>query len=382
MKPWYDERFQIGLLGGGQLGRMFIQSALDWDVAVAVLDPDPDAPCAELGKPFQIGDWRDGDAVLRFGQDKDVITVEIEDICVEALQTLEAQGVAVRPAASVLALVQDKGLQKDFYRDNDFPTAPYVCVADKADMARLDDSLFPVAQKCRRGGYDGKGVQILRDKSELDRAFGVPSVVEQYVPLQREIAVIAARNARGETAVFPVVECCFNRKANLVELLYAPADLSAETEGEAARLAVAVAEKLELEGILAVEFFVHRDGRLLINEMAPRPHNSGHHTLEANATSQYEQQLRAILNLPLGETRAYGPAAMVNLLGAAGQSGVPVYENIESLVAAPDVHLHRYGKKQTRPYRKMGHFTVLGTDRDAVVSRAKRLQQGVAIRAR
>ncbi|MEH0007137.1 MAG: 5-(carboxyamino)imidazole ribonucleotide synthase [Flavobacteriales bacterium] len=381
MKPWYDARFTIGLLGGGQLGRMFIQSALDFNASVAVLDPDPQAPCAQLGHPFEIGDWRDYDTVLGFGRDKDILTVEIEDICVPALKSLEARGVAVRPAAAVLAVIQDKGLQKDFYRANRFPTAPYVCVADKAGIAHLADSFFPAFQKRRRGGYDGRGVQFLRDKSELDRAFDVPSVIEKYIPFEREISAIAARNARGETAVFPVVESHFNRAANLVELLFSPADISAETEREAERLAVSLAEKLELVGILAVEFFMLPDGRLLINEMAPRPHNSGHHTLAANVTSQYEQQLRAILNLPLGETRAYCPAAMVNLLGSADQTGTPIYKNIESLLGEPDVHLHLYGKKETRPYRKMGHFTVLGSDVHAVVSRAKRLRQGVTIQA-
>lgn len=382
MKSWYDKDFKIGLLGGGQLGRMFIQCALNFNAAVAVLDPDPQAPCAVLGNPFELGDWRDYDTVLRFGQDKDVLTVEIENVSAAALKSLEERGISVRPSADILAMVQDKGLQKDFYAEHRFPTAPYSLMADKAAVQRIDEAAFPVVQKLRKGGYDGRGVHILRNKDDLDKAFDAPSVIEQYIPFEKEVSVIVARNARGETAVFPLVESHFNPEANLVELLFSPAAVAAPIEREAQKLATALAEKLKLEGVLAVEFFLAPDGQLLINEIAPRPHNSGHHTIQANVTSQYEQQLRAVLNLPLGEPAAYRAAAMVNLLGGAGQHGEPLYENVESLLAEPDVHLHLYGKRQTRPYRKLGHFTVLGDDCDAVVSRARALKDTVKIRAR
>ena len=382
MKACYDEDFRIGLLGGGQLGRMLIQSALNFDVAVAVLDPDPQAPCAALGDPFVLGDWRDFDTVLRFGKDKDVVTVEIEHVSVAALKALEEQGVTVRPASSILEKLQDKGLQKAFYREAGFPTAPYVLVEDKAAIAELEGRFFPAVQKLRKGGYDGKGVCVLQGKADLSKAFDAPSVLEQYVPFEREVSTLVARNARGQSSIFPLVESRFNPEANLVEMLFSPAEVEAEIQGEAARLALSLAESLSLEGILAVEFFLTREGQLLINEVAPRPHNSGHHTIQANVTSQYEQHLRAVLDLPLGEARAYRAAAMVNLLGAMGERGVPVYENLESLLQQPDVHVHLYGKRQTKPYRKMGHFTVLGADAKEVVARAEELKNCVKIRVK
>jgi 5-(carboxyamino)imidazole ribonucleotide synthase len=375
---FYDKSFRIGVLGGGQLGRMLIQEAVDIDAKISVLDPAPDAPCARVAHEFRQGDLNDFETVVGFGADKDVITIEIENVNADALAELEQRGKAVFPSSRVLRTIQDKGFQKEFYRQNDIPTTDFVLVRDKAELLESGFG-FPMVQKLRTGGYDGRGVSILRSPDDIDRAFDAPSVLERLADIRMELAVIVARNARGESEAFPPVEMVFDPEANLVDLLAAPARISDSLYNEATMLAVRVAESLDAVGLLAVEMFLTNDGRLLVNEIAPRPHNSGHHTIEANITSQYAQHLRSILNLPLGSTETLRPAAMVNLLGEKGHSGPVRYEGLREAMALPGVFVHLYGKTETKPFRKMGHVTIAADTLDEALDTAQRVKNLIRV---
>ncbi|MFM2135985.1 MAG: hypothetical protein RL021_1385 [Bacteroidota bacterium] len=369
---------RLGILGGGQLGRMLIQEAINLNVRTSVLDPDPDAPCLSLCDRFVNGSFRDREAVLAFGRTVDHLTVEIEHVDVSALEILEKEGVIVRPASRILKLVQDKGAQKIFYRANGIPTAPFHLVSGRDEISEHAEFL-PVMQKLRTGGYDGKGVRPIRNTGDIADAFDAPSVLEKFVSFEKEIAVIVARNSRGETVTYPAVEMEFNQEANLVEFLFAPARITREIEAKASQLAARLAEALELEGVLAVELFLTGDGELLVNEIAPRPHNSGHATIEANRTSQYEQHLRAVLDLPLGDTSLIQPTVMVNLLGERGHEGEAAYLGMEECLAIHGVHVHLYGKRFTKPFRKMGHVTICDDTLDQAIDKAKKVQQTLKV---
>jgi 5-(carboxyamino)imidazole ribonucleotide synthase len=361
---------KIGMLGGGQLGRMLLQKAVDYSLYFRVLDPDPAAPCRYLAEEFVTGSFNDFDTVYSFGRGCDLITIEIEHVNVKALEQLEKEGVKVFPQPAIIQLVQDKGEQKKFFRDNNIPTAAFRLIGDREDLLRLKP-VTPAIQKLRKGGYDGKGVKRLNNTADAENAFDAPSVIEEVVPFQKEISVIVARNRKGECRCFPSVEMDFNAEANLVEFLQAPADISPETEEMARELALRVANGLSIVGVLAVEMFLTNDGNLLVNEIAPRPHNSGHHTIEANKTSQYDQHLRAILDLPLGNTATLLPAVLVNLLGEKNHEGIACYKALHEVLGMEGVHIHLYGKKYTRPFRKMGHVTVTGKDIREVRARAR-----------
>ena len=356
-KKWYGKSFRLGMIGGGQLGRMFIQESVNFDVHVFVLDPDENAPCKKIATQFILGSLTDYQTVFDFGLDKDVITVEMENINIEALEDLEKIGKKVFPQSHVLRIIQDKGLQKEFYKENNIPTADFYLIHDSYQLKSFEMH-FPLMQKLRKGGYDGKGVQPLRKTEDLVHAFNAPSILEKMIPFEKELSVIVARNEKGETAVYPSVECQFNPEANLVELLFAPSSIAEEVEKKARKLATEIIEKLEMVGLLAVEFFLLTDGTLLVNEIAPRPHNSGHHTIECNITSQFEQHLRSILNLPLGSTKIIQNGVMINLLGEKGYEGEAIYKGLEEIISFEGVFVHLYGKEQTKPYRKMGHITI------------------------
>jgi 5-(carboxyamino)imidazole ribonucleotide synthase len=361
---WYGENMRIGVLGGGQLGRMLLQEAIDLNIHLHCMDPDPNAPCSAIAHSFTCGSITDFDAVYAFGKDKHLITVEIENVSVEALEQLEKEGVKVFPQPRVLRIIRDKGIQKAFYAENNIPTAPFSLLNNRAEV--LENNIFPIVQKLRTGGYDGKGVQVLKSKNDINQAFDVPCVLEEMIPFTKELSIIVARNEKGEMKSFPIVECEFNPEANLVEFLFSPAEVSAEIEQNAAQLAKEIIEKLDMIGLLAVEFFLTADGKLLVNEIAPRPHNSGHHTIECNVTSQFAQHLRAILNLPLGATDLIQAGAMINLLGEKGFEGNAVYQGLEDVLQIPGVYPHIYGKETTKSFRKMGHITITGKDLDAV----------------
>lgn len=346
---------------------MLIQSGIDYNIPFSVLDPDPAAPCAGMTE-FHCGKLTDYDTVMEFGSRCDIITIEIENVSTTALKALKDQGKKVFPEPEVIELIQDKRLQKNFYQRNGIPTAEFH-LTENAEQVRQHRGFLPFVNKLGREGYDGRGVQIIRNEADFGKAFDRPGLVEKLVDFEKEISVIVARNERGEVKTFPVVEMVFHPVHNLVEYLFSPADLSETTAAEADRIAVKIIQDLNMTGLLAVEMFVTREGDILVNEIAPRPHNSGHQTIEANMTSQYQQHLRAILNLPLGDTRTLMPSAMVNILGEPGFSGAARYEGFEEVIQTPGVFVHLYGKEITKPFRKMGHVTILDND----LSRLKRM---------
>ena len=358
MNSDYRSGLKVGILGGGQLGRMFIQEALNFDVNVHILDPDPNAPCSQIAHSFEIGDIKDFDTVYAFGKGKDVITIEIEHVNVDALDKLAEEGIKVYPQPNVIRLIQDKGLQKEFYIENNIPTADFRLIEANQKLDEHSDYL-PFMQKSRTGGYDGKGVQVIKSSADFHKSFEGPSVLESFVDFEKELSVIVSRNENGDSNSFPIVELEFNPEANLVEFLFAPADVTDAIEREARTIATDIINKLEMVGILAVELFLTKDGKILVNEIAPRPHNSGHQTIEANYTSQYEQHLRSIINLPLGSTKAIKPSVMVNLLGEKEHIGKAKYQGIDEVASWEGVYPHIYGKSDTKPFRKMGHVTVI-----------------------
>ena len=375
---WYGDSFKLGMLGGGQLGRMFIQEAINFDLHVHVMDPDSEAPCKAIAHSFTCGSLNDYDAVFNFGKDKTVLTVEIENVNIEALEALEAKGVKVFPQPRVLKTIKDKGIQKQFFVDNNIPTAPFHLVGEYESLGNHTHFL-PFVQKLRTGGYDGKGVQTIQSSDDFTKGFKEASIVEQMIPFTKELAVIVARNEQGEIAVYPTVECEFSATANLVEFLFAPANISTEIDQKAQEIAIDVIQKLDMVGVLAVEFFLTKEHTLLVNEIAPRPHNSGHHTIECNTTSQFEQHLRSILNLHLGNTQILQAGAMINLLGENGFEGNVRYEGLYEYLGQPGIHPHLYGKAKTKPFRKMGHITIAGSTIEFVKKLAHEVKAAVRV---
>lgn len=353
---------------------MLIQSAMDFGIEVHVLDPDYNASCSSYCNNFKVGSFKDFHDVYHFGKSLDLLTIEIENVNVEALKRLQEEGQRVFPQPQLIELIQDKGRQKDFFVDNDIPTSPFVKIASRDELQRHQEK-FPAVQKLRKSGYDGRGVYMIHSASDLAGAFNEPSILEERVDFEKELSVLAARNESGEVTTYDVVEMEFNPEANLVETLFSPAAISDEMARQAREIAVKVIEKLNLVGLLAVEIFATRDGKLLVNELAPRPHNSGHHTIEACVTSQYEQHLRAILDLPLGSTGLRSKAVMVNLLGAAGYTGDARYQGFPELAAIEGVHVHLYSKKKTKPFRKMGHVTVTDNDLESALEKARIIKE-------
>ncbi len=366
---------KIGVLGGGQLGRMLIQEAINLDVELHCLENDDDAPCAKIAHGFKKGSITDKQTVLDFGAAFDLITVEIENVSIEALYELEGLGKKVFPQPRVLELIKDKGLQKQFYAQHNIPTAPFMLLdANSNDIPPLD---FPFVQKLRVGGYDGKGVKIIRSQTDWENRFILPSVIEAMIPFEKELSVIVARNEAGEVKTFDAVECEFNSEANLVEFQFSPAAISKGIEAKAQEIAKHVISTLDMVGLLAVELFLTESGELLVNEIAPRPHNSGHHTIECCYTSQFAQHLRAILNLPLGDTRLIMPGAMLNIVGEKGFEGPAVYQGLQDVLAMSGVYVHLYGKSTTKPFRKMGHVTVLGKSMEEIKAKAALVKSGL-----
>ena len=361
MKKKEISEIKIGILGGGQLGRMMIPSAISYDLDISILDPNKHAPCAHLVKKFSVGSLTDKKTVYEWGKNLDIITIEIENVNTEALKILEEEGVKIYPQPHLIALIQDKRTQKTFYKSNNIPTSDFIFTKNKEEIKTYSQNL-PLVHKLAKTGYDGKGVQIINDETDIVKGFDEPGVLEHFVDFKKELSVIVARNVSGETACYPVVELVFHPKHNLVEYLFAPARISEEIAEKAKKLALKVIDTLGMVGLLAVEMFLTKDDELLVNEIAPRTHNSGHHTIEASSTSQFEQHLRSILDLPLGDTKLHTLSAMINLLGEEGYEGKVRYEGLKKSLKIPGVHIHLYGKKQTKPARKMGHITVINQD--------------------
>ncbi|TSJ39536.1 5-(carboxyamino)imidazole ribonucleotide synthase [Mucilaginibacter corticis] len=378
MKAFYGD-LKLGILGGGQLGRMLIQQAINYNVTVKVLDPDREAPCRKLCDEFTVGSLGDYETVYKFGKKVDLLTIEIEKVNVDALEQLEKEGVLVYPQPRIIRLIQDKGLQKQFFKENNIPTAEFKVISSIADLKQQTDIPYPYIQKLRRDGYDGRGVYKVSDETYLANAFKEPSLVECLIDFEKEIAVIVARNESGEVSTFPLVEMEFNSEVNLVEFLISPSTLSFEIQQEAERIAKKIAEDLKIVGLLAVEMFLTKDGQILVNELAPRPHNSGHQSIEGNVVSQFEQHLRAIFDQPMGDTACLGNAVMINVLGEPGFEGPAVYQGIEKILKCPGVYVHLYGKALTKPFRKMGHVTVVDNDREKAIEKARFVQKTLKV---
>ncbi|MDF2479055.1 MAG: 5-(carboxyamino)imidazole ribonucleotide synthase [Sphingobacterium sp.] len=378
-KDFYGE-LQLGILGGGQLGRMLIQEAINYNVNVHVLDPDKNAPCRKLCNKFECGSLSDFETVYNFGKDLDLITIEIEKVNVDALEKLEEEGVIVYPQSRIIRLIQDKGLQKQFFKQNDIPTSTFQLISTKDNLTNASLNL-PYIQKLRKDGYDGKGVKKILTEADILDAFEEPSLIEEWVDFEKEIAVIVARNDRGDVSTFPMVEMEFNPQANLVEFLIAPSLYGVEIQQRAEAIAKKIADDLQIVGLLAVEMFLTKNGDILVNELAPRPHNSGHQTIEGNYVSQFGQHLRAIFNLPLGDTRCRTNAVMINLLGEDGYEGLAKYDGVEEVLAMEGVYLHLYGKKYTKPFRKMGHVCIINDDREKAIANARKVQEILKVKA-
>jgi 5-(carboxyamino)imidazole ribonucleotide synthase len=371
---------KLGILGGGQLGRMLIQEAINYNLTTLVLDPDADAPCKNIANYFECGSITDYDTVYNFGKKADIITIEIEKVNIEALEQLEKDGKQVYPQSRVIRLIQDKGIQKQFFKENDIPTAPFQLVNNKLDLTNGKFE-FPYILKLRKDGYDGKGVMKINNMDDVKNAFNAPTLVEELIDFEKEIAVIVARNPNGDIKTFPMVEMEFNAEANLVEFLISPSTYPDSIQHRAEKIAIDIASALNITGILAVEMFITKHGDILVNELAPRPHNSGHHTIEGNYVSQFEQHLRAIFNLPLGDTRSISNAVMINLLGEKSHDGVAKYDGLEKIMAVDGVYLHLYGKKYTKPFRKMGHLTVIDQNRERAIEKARFVQSTLKVKS-
>lgn len=376
----YGENFKVGVLGAGQLGKMLAQIAPNYDVKIYAMDSSEKAPAAQLVHNFTLGDIKNFDEVYNFGKDKDVLTVEIEHVNTEALKKLEKEGVKVYPKPDNLKLIQDKGLQKEFYQKIDVPTAPFRLITSKEELNNHSDFL-PFFQKLRKGGYDGKGVFNVQSENDFEDALEGISLLEKYVDFEIELSLIVARNENQEVVFYPLVACEFNKNLNLVEFLYSPADVSQELSKKAQEIGKKIVEGLDFIGILAIELFLTKDGELLVNEIAPRTHNSGHHTIEANYTSQFEQHLRAICNFPLGNTELRSAGVMINLIGEEGYLGVPFYEGLEKVMKMKGVYPHIYGKNLTKPGRKMGHITVINKNLNQAKSKAREIQQILKVKS-
>jgi 5-(carboxyamino)imidazole ribonucleotide synthase len=385
---------KIGILGGGQLGRMLCLTGADWNLDISILD-SAGCPAQHLCKTFVDGDINNYDDVLAFGRKVEVLTIEIEHVNIEALKKLEKEGIKVFPKPVILEIINNKSIQKQFYKDNNIPTSDFQYFESKAVILDYLNKQkvaattvspfskvyidFPFVQKSCKGGYDGKGVQLIKDQSDLEKLLDGPCIIEQVVDINKELAVITARNESGEIKSYPATEMEFDHNSNLVKFLFTPANIDIRVEEKCQKIALDLVEKLDYVGILAVELFLTKDGEILVNEIAPRTHNSGHHTIEGSATSQFQQQLRAILNLPLGDTTFQRYAAMVNLVGEEDYEGNIKVEGLEKCLEIPEFYLHLYGKSITKPNRKMGHATILGDNFDEIKQKADTIIKNLKI---
>jgi 5-(carboxyamino)imidazole ribonucleotide synthase len=382
MKDSYTLEGRIGILGGGQLGKMLCQAASPWHLDTYLMDANRKYPAAFIPHHFVEGDIKDTEDVVNFGRHLNYLTIEIESVSVEGLRKLEEKGVKTFPSAATLALIKDKALQNQFYEQNDIPSPAFSMYETLSDLKKEIHNgtlKYPFVQKLRTDGYDGRGVAIIKSAEDISQLLDGPSIVETAIDINKELAVVVARNSNGEVKTYDPVEMVFHPTANLVEYLQSPAQVEPEVIDQMREISKQIIQSLDHCGILAIEFFLDKKDKLWVNEMAPRPHNSGHHTIEACTCSQYEQLIRAIMNLPLGSTELNLPAVMINLLGADGHQGAPKIEGLEKILKTKGAHLHWYGKKQTRPFRKMGHITITADTLDSARKIAKELQQQVKI---
>ena len=379
---YFSSTAKLGILGGGQLGKMLLYTTRKWDITTHVLDPSQNAPAKLACDHFTQGDFKDYQTVYDFGKNLDVITIEIEHVNTEALHQLEKEGVQVYPSAATLELIQNKGVQKDFYQHNNIPTSKHQCFENNLVLAQAIETgklSFPFVWKAALMGYDGNGVSIIRSEKDIYQLTDQECIAEQLVPFTHELAVIVARSSTGEIKTYPVVEMEFHPEANQVEYVLCPARISGAIKEKATQIAINTAEAFSHVGLLAVELFLTEEGDMLVNEVAPRAHNSGHLTIETSLTDQFEQHIRAVLGLPLGSTNAIIAGVMVNLVGAEGHSGPVHYNNIEQALAIEGVTPHIYGKKETRPFRKMGHVTIVNNDINIAREKAEKVKKIITV---
>ena len=379
---YFSSDFKLGILGGGQLGKMLLRECAKFDIYTIVLDPSKDAPCSKIASEFIVGDLMDYNTVLNFGEKADIITIEIENVNADALRELESLGKKVYPSSANIKTIQNKGFQKQFYKENNLPTSDFNIYSSK-DLIEKDvlaDKLnYPFVWKSAQFGYDGKGVKIVENEIQLKELPNLECIVEDKIKIQKELSVIVARNESNEESSFPIVEMDFNDQSNLVERVICPANIPTSIEENAVEIAINVSRSLNNVGLLAIEMFLTNDNRILINEIAPRPHNSGHHTIECCQTSQFEQHIRSILNLPLGDTSIKIPGIMLNLVGENKIEGDVVYENINQVMKLPGVTPHIYGKRKSRLNRKMGHITIVNNNINDAIEMSKKVKEIIKV---
>jgi len=371
--------FTLGILGGGQLGKMLLQVTSRLSIKTNVLDPSNDSPCKEICSEFTKGQLMDFDAVYNFGKNCDLVTYEIEHINVDALEKLEKEGVKVFPNSSTLRIIQDKSIQKQFFIDNNIPTAKFKYYNSLKDL-NVEKLKFPCVWKKTKFGYDGYGVKILKSKKDLNNLPETQFIIEEMIPFKKELATTVVRNQNGDIEIFPIVEMMFNEISNQVEFVVCPAQVRAELKAKAEKVALKVSKTFKQVGLLAVEMFLTHDNTILVNEVAPRPHNSAHYSIEACINSQFDQHINAILNLPLGCSKSNNYAIMANLVGGIGYNGDVIYEGINEAMNFDNVKIHIYGKKETKPNRKMGHITVIDTDLKSGLQIAKTIKNLIQIK--
>ena len=378
----FSSKFKLGILGGGQLGKMLLYDAKRYDLHTKVMDSNFEVPCARLADEFILGDITNYDDVINFGNKVDIFTVEIEKINTDALLFLEKKGKKIFPSSVTLKIIQNKTQQKEFYQKNNLPTSRfknYSNIDELKSNFEKDNFKFPFVWKSSRFGYDGKGVKIIKKFDDLNFSYDEECLIEEKISIKKELSVIVARNIDGEMKCFPVVEMEFNDKSNLVEYVMCPANISSDIESRAIEIAMKASEKFNMVGLLAVELFLDVNDKIIINEVAPRPHNSGHHTIECCMTSQFDQHIRSILNLPLGETQILIPGIMVNLVGENKVEGNVVYQNINDIFEIPGVFIHIYGKKKSRLDRKMGHITIVNKDISKAIEIGKKIKKKIKV---
>ena len=370
---------KVGILGGGQLGRMLIQAGANYPVSIFILENDSNCPAAALSKNFVKGDIKNFDDVYNFGKDLDVITIEIESVNLEALEKLEAEGKKIYPNTAALKIIKSKIAQKQFYKNNGIPTSDFTITQNKNE-AKDQSNFLPAVHKLDMGGYDGKGVQVLKNEKDLDLAFDAPAVLEKMVEIKKEIAVLIAVASDGSTIIYPAVDMVFEQELNLLSHQVSPAKIAEKTLWKIEAIALKLVRDLKSPGIFAVELFIDEQDQVWVNETAPRVHNSGHHTIEANYSSQFDMLWRILLNYPLGNPDTILPAALVNLIGSENHTGTAYYEGLEKVLAMDNVFIHIYGKEQTKPGRKMGHVTILSTEPQELIHKVNQIKNILSVK--
>jgi len=371
---------KIGILGGGQLGRMLLQTAANYPVETFVMENDNECPAAHLCHHFTKGDKKNFDAAYNFGKGLDALTIEIENVNVAALEKLEIEGVKIFPKPSVLKIITNKILQKKYYQQHDLPTAPCIITENISDL-KQHEKFLPAVHKVGEGGYDGRGVQIIHTIKDIDKGFDVPAVLEKLIPIHKEIAQMVAINEKGETALYPPVEMIFDPYLNQLDYQLCPAQIEKKILWKVEAIALSVVRNFHSPGIFAVEMFVDKEGNVFVNETAPRVHNSGHHTIEGHYSSQFDMLWRLMLGYPLGNTNAILPSVMLNIIGATGYAGDVIYEGLEEVLKIENAFIHLYGKKQTKPGRKMGHVTILSAEKSDLLHKSNNIKRKLIARA-